>query len=51
MIIAQLIAKFRAYLAYRRNCAILASLSDRELRDIGINRGDIEYAARQAANA
>jgi uncharacterized protein YjiS (DUF1127 family) len=51
MIIAQLIAKVRAYLAYRRNCAILTGLTDRELNDIGIHRSDIEYAARHAVNA
>jgi uncharacterized protein YjiS (DUF1127 family) len=51
MIIAQLIERLRAYLIYRRNRAILAQLSDRDLKDIGLRRGDIEYAARHAANA
>jgi uncharacterized protein YjiS (DUF1127 family) len=51
MIIAQLITRIRAYLTYRRNRAILVQLSDRDLADIGLDRGGIDYAARNAANA
>jgi uncharacterized protein YjiS (DUF1127 family) len=51
MLIAQLIEKIRVYLTYRRNRAILEQLSDRDLKDIGLDRSRIEYAARHAANA
>jgi uncharacterized protein YjiS (DUF1127 family) len=51
MIIAQIINAIRSYLAYRRNREILSALSDRELADIGLDRGSIDFAARHAANA
>lgn len=51
MILAQLIAKVRAYLVYRRNLAILSELSDRDLRDIGLDRCSLQSVAREAANA
>lgn len=51
MIIAQIIAQVRAYLVYRRNREILNALSDRDLADIGLDRGGIDFAARHAANA
>nr|WP_084513959.1 DUF1127 domain-containing protein [Salipiger mucosus] len=35
--------------AYRRTARELSSLTDRELNDIGVNRGDIARIADQAA--
>ncbi len=34
---------------YRNTCAELYRMSDRELNDIGIGRGDIPFVARRAA--
>lgn len=34
---------------YRRTVAELSTLSDRELADIGITRGDVEFVARRSA--
>ena len=39
-------AKVSAYLEYRRTFDVLAGLTDRELDDIGISRGDIPAVAR-----
>jgi uncharacterized protein YjiS (DUF1127 family) len=41
----KLAAAVRRYMAYRQrqaDLAILSGMTERELRDIGINRGDIE---------
>ncbi|MCA1952342.1 MAG: DUF1127 domain-containing protein [Hyphomicrobiales bacterium] len=51
MILTQLIARLQAWLRYRRNVEILSRLTDRELADIGLNRGSIGEAARRVANA
>lgn len=51
MIIASLIARFQSWMRYRRNLMALSQLSERELADIGLNRGSIEETARQAAAA
>lgn len=49
MIISSLLSRFKAYLRYRRNVEILSRLTDRELSDIGLNRGEIEATARSVA--
>ena len=41
-----LISRFNDWRAYRRTVAELASLTDRELHDIGISRADIRHVAR-----
>lgn len=51
MILTHIIARIQSWLRYRRNVEILSQLSDRELADIGLNRGSIEQAARQAVGA
>ena len=39
---------FKRSLRYQRTIAELNNLSDRDLRDLGINRYDIEYVARKS---
>jgi|GEM_PF-7079045 len=39
-------AKLAAYLEYRRTFDTLSAMTDRELDDIGIGRGDIDAVAR-----
>ncbi|GAB4361400.1 MAG: hypothetical protein Kow00114_15940 [Kiloniellaceae bacterium] len=39
-------AKLTAYIQYRRTFDMLAGMTDRELEDIGISRGDIPAVAR-----
>lgn len=51
MILTHVIARIQSWIRYRRNVEILSQLTDRELADIGLNRGSIEEAARRAANA
>lgn len=51
MILTTLFARLQAWLRYRRNVEVLSRLTDRELADIGLNRGIIEEAARRAATA
>ncbi len=36
---------------YRRTLAELSTLTDRELDDIGVDRGDLEFVARRSARA
>jgi uncharacterized protein YjiS (DUF1127 family) len=36
---------------YRRTLAELSTLTDRELDDIGLTRGDLEFVARRSARA
>ena len=43
--------KLNAWLRYREAVKELSQLSDRELNDIGIRRGDIEFIVRQSAGA
>jgi uncharacterized protein YjiS (DUF1127 family) len=38
----------REWRRFRATRDALARLSDRELSDLGLNRGDIEFAARRA---
>lgn len=47
-LIANLLARYRAYAVYRESIRELNSLSDRELQDIGISRGQIDSIAKQA---
>ncbi|HUN10867.1 MAG TPA: DUF1127 domain-containing protein [Rhabdaerophilum sp.] len=51
MFITHIIARIQAWLRYRRNVEVLSQLSDRELADIGLDRGSIEHAARQVIAA
>ncbi|CAN7512563.1 MULTISPECIES: DUF1127 domain-containing protein [Rhizobium/Agrobacterium group] len=39
---------FNNWRKYRQTCNELGRMSDRELNDLGIGRGDIQYVARQA---
>ncbi len=45
--IAGLVARWRAWRSYRSTVAALAQLSDAELTDIGLTRGDIHRVARR----
>lgn len=47
--ITALLAKVQAYLRYRASVRSLAALSDQQLADIGVNRGNIEAIARGLA--
>lgn len=49
MILSQIIAAYRRWRLYRLTVAELATLSDRELGDLGISRSDIRAVAREAA--
>jgi uncharacterized protein YjiS (DUF1127 family) len=40
---------YRAWRMYRDTCVELMRLSDRDLRDIGVNRGDIPAIAMKCA--
>ncbi len=51
MIISTLIARVRAYMRYRASVRALSSLSERELADIGLSRGDIDSVSRESAFA
>lgn len=51
MFITQIISRVRQYLAYRESVRTLSALNDRELADIGVNRGDIQNVARRSAMA
>lgn len=46
MFTSLVMAKIRAYLKYRETVRELSRLTDRELEDIGIVRGDIETLAK-----
>jgi uncharacterized protein YjiS (DUF1127 family) len=41
-----MIGSFRKWRNYRRTVSELSALSNRELDDLGITRGDITYVAR-----
>ena len=49
MLFTALFSKIVAYWHYRKNVKSLASLSDRQLADIGVSRGNIEAVARELA--
>lgn len=44
-------ARYRSWKRYNRTVAELESLSNRELADLGISRGDIRRVAREAARS
>jgi uncharacterized protein YjiS (DUF1127 family) len=46
-----LMTQLRSFMRYRANLRTLAILSDRELSDIGLTRGDIDDAAWRASRA
>ncbi len=43
-----LIRDFRNWRTYRTTVSELSRLSNRELQDLGINRGDIKFVARKS---
>ena len=49
MLITALFAKVRAYFRYRSNMRCLERLTDRQLSDIGIARGNIPGIAQDIA--
>jgi uncharacterized protein YjiS (DUF1127 family) len=51
MIVSHIIERVRAYLRYRASVRALSVLSERELADIGLSRGQIEDAARKSVFA
>jgi uncharacterized protein YjiS (DUF1127 family) len=51
MFIANLIRYINSWLRYRRNLDELSRLTDRELEDIGMRRGEIESIAWTTARA
>ena len=51
MYLSLLAAKIAAWRRYRESVRELSRLSDRELNDLGIARGDIEFVARQSSIA
>jgi uncharacterized protein YjiS (DUF1127 family) len=48
MTIRSIAEKLHAWRRYRVSVRELSRLSDRELSDLGIGRGDIEFVARKA---
>lgn len=42
--------KYRTWKKYRETYDELARLSNRELHDLGLGRGDIEFVARKVAH-
>jgi uncharacterized protein YjiS (DUF1127 family) len=48
MTIKSIAEKLSAWRRYRVSVRELSRLSDRELSDLGIGRGDIEFVARKA---
>ena len=48
MTIKSITARFSAWRRYRHSVRELSQLSDRELHDLGISRGDIEIIARKS---
>jgi uncharacterized protein YjiS (DUF1127 family) len=51
MIVTHVIARIRSYMRYRASVRALSVLSERELSDIGLTRGDIHTISRQSATA
>jgi uncharacterized protein YjiS (DUF1127 family) len=49
MFLTHLVARVQTYLRYRASVRELSRLTDRELSDIGLNRGGIHEAAWLAA--
>ncbi|MEQ8307521.1 MAG: DUF1127 domain-containing protein [Hoeflea sp.] len=44
----KLIRSYASWRRYRETCSELSKLSERELSDIGMARGDIPFVARRA---
>ncbi|WP_372425326.1 DUF1127 domain-containing protein [Salinarimonas chemoclinalis] len=51
MFLTWVLSRIRAYQRYRRTVRELERLSDRELNDVGLSRGDIDHVARRYAHA
>lgn len=51
MTFKQITSRLHQWRRYRVSVRELSRLSDRELNDLGIGRGDIEYVARKAVRA
>jgi uncharacterized protein YjiS (DUF1127 family) len=51
MIVSHIIERVRAYMRYRASIRALSGLSERELADIGLTRGEIDDVARKSAFA
>jgi uncharacterized protein YjiS (DUF1127 family) len=49
MTIKSITAKLVAWRRYRVSVRELAQLSDRELQDLGLTRGEIDHVARRSA--
>jgi uncharacterized protein YjiS (DUF1127 family) len=49
MFIALILKRIAAWRRYRINLHELGQLTDRELEDIGLSRGNVDYAARMSA--
>lgn len=49
MFVTVLLSKLRLYMKYRANLRELNALTDTQLSDIGLNRGNIEFVARKLA--
>lgn len=49
--LSHLAAAWRRHRLYRQTVRELGNLGDRELADVGLNRGSIRDVARQAADA
>jgi uncharacterized protein YjiS (DUF1127 family) len=49
MILSHFISRIRAYFRYRASVSALSVLTERELADIGLTRGDILDVARKTA--
>ncbi|MGJ3264739.1 MAG: DUF1127 domain-containing protein [Salinarimonas sp.] len=50
MFLTWVLSRIRAYQRYRQTVRELERLSDRELNDVGLSRGDIDYVARRFAH-
>jgi uncharacterized protein YjiS (DUF1127 family) len=49
MFITLILKRIAAWRRYRTNLRELGELTDRELDDIGLSRGNVDYAARMSA--
>ncbi len=49
MFVTVLLSKIRSYMKYRESIRELSALTDAQLSDIGIARGQIEHTARTIA--
>ncbi len=49
MFITLILKRLAAWRRYRANLRELGRLTDRELEDIGLSRGNVDFAARMSA--